>query len=173
MNLHLQIRKLAGCFCAALLFLTSGCVTTDSSSGGLVDIGLELVTKVAINESLRGDVQLASDVRDAANLFIESIDTGVITTPLQVDEAVFRWIADTDLTPASKASLSATVATLKRHYLARIDAGQLDSEVTASLRTVLTWVRDAAEDTIRFGAGFEYDAPSIPLKSAAKFELTS
>lgn len=136
------------------------------------DVALELITKVAINEALDGDKEIAGYIDTGTTLFIDALDGGEITLPSQVDEAVKSWITETDLEPTTKASLSSAYDILKRHYLARIDAGQLDPAKTAPIRTIATWVRDAARDTIRFGADFDgYDAPAIPQESAEKYNL--
>lgn len=180
MKLHNKTRGFLALLSAALCtaFIT-GCGgntpenTDPASVTGDVnkDVALELITKIAVNEGLDGDKEIAGYIETGTTLFIDAVDGGEITLPAQVDDAVNDWIAETDLEPSTKASLSMAYDTLKRHYLARIDAGQLDPKTTASIRTIATWVRDAARDTIRYGDDVEYAAPALPKESAQKYGL--
>lgn len=175
-NIRGLLALLSALLCTAFITGCGGNAPEDTDPASVTgdvnkDVALELITKIAVNEGLDGDKEIAGYIETGTTLFIDAVDGGEITLPAQVDDAVNDWIAETDLEPSTKASLRMAYDTLKRHYLARIDAGQLDPKTTASIRTIATWVRDAARDTIRYGDKVDYGAPAIPEESAEKYGL--
>lgn len=125
------------------------------------DLAFELFTKVAASELLDGDKDKAETVVMVADLILDGIGSGELAIPAQVDAAIKELVLSTDLEASSKQAVLILADSLKSHYLARIDAGQLDPTITAPLATIVGWVRDAAQDTILYGAPQTYGAPPI------------
>jgi hypothetical protein len=129
--------------------------------GSAQKLGFELVTKVATSEALKGDKDKAETVVTVTDLLIEAIETGEITTPPQIDEAIRDLVLSSDLEPSSKQAILTLTDSVKAHYLKRIALGQLDPATTALIKDILTWVNTAANDTLRYGAVNTYGAPAI------------
>lgn len=148
--------------------LFTGCVTggghpTDdpaSPTGDSVnDRNFKIVTKIITSELIDGDKELAADIDSGIAEVVKAIETGVLVTPEQVDDFIADLIKDTDLQPTTKQQLYTLATAIREQYLGHIDAGVLDPNITAPLVTVLKWVQEAAQDTIKFGAGVDYGTP--------------
>ena len=154
--------------CAAFF---SGCSTTpgtDSEARDIArDVAFELVTKVAVSETLKSDIDRAETVVLVASLILEGITSNELTLPAAVDAAIKDLVLATDLTPGSKQAVLVLADSIKAHYLDRIDSGQLDPRVTAPISTIVGWVKSAAEDTIRYGTPQTYGLPPITHTSIA------
>lgn len=152
--------------CAA--FFTSGCATsgTDAQARDIArDTAFELVTKVAVSEALKSDLDRAETVVLVTGLILDGITSQELTVPAAVDAAIKDLVLASDLTPGSKQAVLVLADRIKAHYLARIDAGQLAPHVTAPIKTIVGWVRTAAQDTLRYGGPQSYGLP--PLAATA------
>jgi hypothetical protein len=161
------------CTLLTLVFFTGCAITsapTDDPSSPTGDLNgdliFELATKATVSEGLNGDKEVAAVIVRVSDGLLEAIETGQITIPKEVDDRITALILDTDLEPGTKQSILTLTDSLAANYAARIDVGQLDPNTTAPVATVLTWVRDAAQDTIRFGKPVDYGAPPIPQAKA-------
>jgi hypothetical protein len=144
---------------ALLLFFTSACSTLED--GSTKKLAFELVTKVATSEALNGDKEAAQTVVNVTDFVLVALETGRITAPRQVDDAVRGVVLGSTLQPSSKQAILTLTDAIKTHYLERIELGQLDPEQTAPLKDILTWVNQAANDTLKFGAVSNYGIPEI------------
>jgi hypothetical protein len=153
------MKKLLSLISVITLFFASACSTIED--GSTQKLALELVTKVATSEALQGDKEKAETVVEITDFILTALDTGEITTPVQVDEAIRNVVLGADLQPGSKQAILVLTDSIKTHYLKRIDLGQIDPNTTAPLRDILTWVNQAANDTLRYGAVDTYGVPPI------------
>lgn len=147
---------------------------SDSPIGDIErDVIFEGITKAGTSEWLDGDKEDAEEVIAVADLILEAIETGQLSTPEQVDDYVRDLIMATDLQPATKQLGITFTDYIRRSYLARIESGQLDPSVTAPIGTIVTWVREAASDTVKYGTVRDYGAEEVPQEQAEKYELNT
>lgn len=153
-----------------LAALVAGCVSPNtppsddpaSPTGNLTqDMLLQLAVKAGTSEILGGDKQDAERVVRLTDTGIRTIDSGQITVPEAFDGWLITQIMDQDFEPSTKQALIVFKDGLAEQLTRRIDAGQLDPGTTAPVKTVLTWVKEAAEDTITYGTQQDYGIPPV------------
>lgn len=151
-----------------------GCATspTDdpaSPTGDLAgDLAFELFTQVAVAEALGSDRETAQTVVLVSGLILDGLESGELVIPEQVETAIKDLVIAADLEPSSQQAVLILVDLMAANYLARINAGQLDPNVTAPLTTIIGWVNTAANNTLRFGGRLNYGEPPLPVEQRAQ-----
>lgn len=137
----------------------SACSIVDSPDG---QFALELVTKAGTAEILKGDKDKAAELVKASDYILEAVSAGTLVTPAEVDAEIKKTIMSLDVQPATKQAIMVFADSIREHYIKRIDLGQLDPESAATVVQIVSWVKQAAEDTIAFGgAAPSYGVPVI------------
>ena len=173
-----KIHTLLALCAIAALALFSGCASTGSADAPVLDdetreIALEFITKAATSEILGGDTALAAEVQAGAQLIREAITTGQLVLPTAVQDAATDLIADLDIETSTKVQLDNFVDLMQRHYLARIDTGEILAGNTEALVNILTWVEAACADTLRYGTVQTYGTAPLPADVAEHYDLSA
>jgi len=130
----------------------------------MYDAQFKLFVKIATAESIDGDLDLAVKIDNGLAELQPLLDTGVIVTPEQVDGYLAELINKSSLESVTKQQLFNLTNIVSVQLAQRTDIGQLNPNVTAKLGTVIGWVREAAQDTLRFGSAPVY---ALPLSASA------